>query len=126
MIIGDVMCKDANSDVLKESLLKMIYHDAESVPECIYIDNGKDYTAKNMTGYDRNDRQRTGFDDATVGFYKSIGIQDYHRALPYYAWTKGQIERFFGTVCQEIFQMVHQLYRNADRFQDICQGGKGH
>ena len=47
------MCKDANSDVLKESLLKMIYHDAESVPEYIYIDNGKDYTAKNMTGYDR-------------------------------------------------------------------------
>lgn len=31
------MCKDANSDVLKESLLKMIYHDAESVPEYIYM-----------------------------------------------------------------------------------------
>ncbi len=30
------------------------------------------------------------FDDTTKGFYKSIGIEDYHRALPYYAWTKGQ------------------------------------
>ncbi len=35
------------------------------------------------------------------GFYKSIGIEDYHRALPYYAWTKGQVERFFGTVCNK-------------------------
>ncbi len=113
MIIGDVMCKDANSEILKESLLKMLYHDAGSVPQYIYIDNGKDYTAKSMTGYDRNDRQRTGrnsndrqitemdFDDTTKGFYRSIGIVDHHRALPYYAWTKGQIERFFGSVCNQ-------------------------
>lgn len=100
-IIGDVMCREANSDILKESLLKMLYHDAGSVPQYLYTDNGKDYTAKTMTGYDRNDRQRAHFDDTTVGFYKSIGIEDYHRALPYYAWTKGQIERFFGTVCNK-------------------------
>lgn len=101
MIMGDVMCKDANSDILKQSLLKLLYHDAGSVPQYIYIDNGKDYTAKEMTGYNRNDRQRLEFDDATKGFYKSIGIEDYHRALPYYAWTKGQIERFFRTVCNQ-------------------------
>ena len=100
-ILGDVMCKDANSDILKQSLLKLLYKDAGSVPQYIYIDNGKDYTAKNMTGYARNDRQRMEFDDTTKGFYKSIGIEDYHRALPYYAWTKGQIERFFGTVCNK-------------------------
>ena len=100
-IIGDVMCKDANSDILKQSLLKLLYKDAGSVPQYIYIDNVKDYTAKNMTGYARNDRQRLEFDDSTKGFYKSIGIEDYHRALPYYAWTKGQIERFFGSVCKQ-------------------------
>lgn len=100
-ILGDVMCKDANSDILKQSLLKLLYKDAGSVPQYIYIDNGKDYTAKDMTGYARNDRQRMEFDDATKGFYKSIGIEDYHRALPYYAWTKGTIERFFGTVCSK-------------------------
>lgn len=101
MILGDVMCKDANSDILKQSLLKLLYHDAGSVPQYIYIDNGKDYTSKGMTGYARNDRQRMEFDDTTKGFYQSIGIEDYHRALPYYAWTKGQIERFFGTVCSQ-------------------------
>ena len=101
MILGDLMCRDANSDILKESLLKLLYHDAGSVPKYIYVDNGKDYTSKGMTGYARNDRQRMEFDDAAKGFYQSIGIQDYHRALPYYAWTKGQIERFFGTVCNQ-------------------------
>ena len=101
MILGDVMCRDANSETLKESLLKLLYHDAGSVPQYIYIDNGKDYTSKRMTGFARNDRQRAHFDDATEGFYKSIGIEDYHRALPYYAWTKGQVERFFGTVCKK-------------------------
>ena len=100
-VLGDVMCKDANSDILKQSLLKLLYQDAGSVPQYIYIDNGKDYTARNMTGYDRNDRQRMEFDDASKGFYKSIGIEDFHRALPYYAWTKGQIERLFGTVCRQ-------------------------
>lgn len=95
------MCKDANSDILKQSLLKLLYHDAGSVPQYIYIDNGKDYTSKGMTGYNRNDRQRLEFDDTAKGFYKSIGIEDYHRSLPYYAWTKAQIERFFETVCNQ-------------------------
>jgi hypothetical protein len=108
-ILGDVMCRDSNSDILKQSLLKLMYQDAGSVPQYIYIDNGKDYTAENMTGYARNDRQRQhpadgeddkpDFDDSAKGFYRAIGIEDYHRALPYYAWTKGQIERFFGGVC---------------------------
>lgn len=39
------------------------------------------------------------FDDMTRGFYRSIGIEDDHEALPYQPWSKGQIERFFGQVC---------------------------
>lgn len=107
MILGDVLCKDGNSDILKQSLLKLIYHDAGSVPQYIYIDNGKDYTAKTMTGYDRKDRRQKKqedkmsgyFDDTAKGFYRSIGIVDDHEALPYQPWSKGQIERFFGGVC---------------------------
>lgn len=99
MILGDVMCKDANSDVLKQSLLKMMYSEYGGVPEYLYIDNGKDYTAKTMTGRSRNDRSGMDFDNETKGFYKSIGIKDDHRALPYEPWSKGQIERFFSTVC---------------------------
>lgn len=95
------MCKDANSDILKQSLLKMIYSEPGGVPEYLYIDNGKDYTAKTMTGRDRNDRSGMNFDNETMGFYKSIGIKDDHRALPYEPWSKGQIERFFRTVCNK-------------------------
>lgn len=102
-IIGDVICKDANSDILKQSLFKVLYSDSEigGVPEYIYIDNGKDYTAKTMTGRDRNDRGGMEFDDQVKGFYKSIGIKDDHRALPYEPWSKGQIERSFRTVCNK-------------------------
>ena len=106
-LLGDVVCKDGNSDILKHSLLKLIYHDAGSVPQYIYIDNGRDYTSKSMTGYDRKSRRRDKqedkmsgyFDDMARGFYRSIGIIDDHEALPYRPWSKGQIERFFGSVC---------------------------
>lgn len=100
-ILGDVVCKDANSDILKRSLLKMIYSEPGGVPEYLYIDNGKDYTAKAMTGRNRNDRSGMDFDNESKGFYKSIGIKDDHRALPYEPWSKGQIERFFRTVCNK-------------------------
>ena len=110
MIIGDVMCQYANTDILKQSMLKMMYHDVGSVPMNIYVDNGADYVAKEMTGRHRYDRGgNDGYkeiwdielDDAAKGFYKSMGIEDIHRALPYYAWVKGNIERFFGTVCNK-------------------------
>lgn len=100
-VMGDVMCKDANSDILKQSLLKMMYSEPGGIPEYLYIDNGKDYTAKTMTGRSRNDRSGMDFDNETKGFYKSIGIKDDHRALPYEPWSKAQIERFFGTVCSQ-------------------------
>lgn len=101
MILGDVICRDANTDILKQSLLKLLYHDAGSAPRYIYVDNGADYVSKEMTGVGRYDRQRLEFDDAAIGFYRSIGIEDYHRALPYYAWVKGNIERSFRTVCDK-------------------------
>lgn len=106
-ILGDVMCKDADSDTLKHSLLKLVYHDAGCVPGYLYIDNGKDYTAETMTGYNRKSRRKDKqedkmagyFDDMARGFYKGMGIIDDHEALPYQPWSKGQIERFFGGVC---------------------------
>lgn len=101
MIMGDIICKDANGDILKQSLLKLIYADANGVPKYILIDNGKDYTKKELTGVNRKQRVRTDFDDEVKGFYQSIGIVAYERAKPYEAWDKGQIERSFRTVCNQ-------------------------
>ena len=72
VIMGDVLCKDANSDILKQSLLKMLYSEPGGVPEYLYIDNGKDYTAKTMTGRDRNDRSGMNFDNETISESKRI------------------------------------------------------
>ena len=111
VILGDIMCKDANAEILKQSILKMVYGDPGSdvhgVPHYILIDNGKDYTSERMTGRKRNVRRSEEIDpcmeiDAeTKGFYRSIGIEDDFRALPYSGWVKAQIERFFGTVCSK-------------------------
>lgn len=100
-ILGDVACINANSQTLKESLVKMIYSENEpgGVPKILHIDNGKDYTGKTMTGQNRKERKiEFQFDAETVGFYQSIGIQEVGRSLPYQPWDK-PIERLFKTVC---------------------------
>lgn len=106
-VMGDIMCVKANAQVLKQSLVKMIYSEVGGVPHCILIDNGKDYTGKEMTGRNRKQRRSEEtdrvikLDSEAQGFYRSIGIEDDFRALPYSGWVKGQIERFFGTVCSK-------------------------
>ena len=102
-ILGDVACIDANSQILKESLVKMIYAENEpgGVPKILHIDNGKDYTGRTMTGQNRKERGiELRFDSETVGFYQSIGIQEVGRSLPYQPWDK-PIERLFRTVCDK-------------------------
>lgn len=103
-IVGDVICVKANSQVLKQSLLNMLYGEIGGVPEWLLIDNGKDYTAETMTGRKRN--ERVSFDSETKGFYRSIGIQDDMRSLPYQPWSKAQIERFFGTLISKFEKWV--------------------
>jgi len=105
MVFGDVICHHANSDILKESLIKMIKTRVGSVPVGVakyyLIDNGKDYTAKVMTGVPRSVRNTQDGDllDVTEGFYYKLGIECVHRALPYQPWTKADVERFFESVC---------------------------
>lgn len=100
-IIGDVACIDANSQTLKESLVKMLYSEPGGVPKILHVDNGKDYTAKTLTGQNRKIRNIDfQFDAETVGFYDSIGILEVGRSLPYQPWDK-PIERLFSTVCSK-------------------------
>ena len=100
-VVGDVACVDANNQTLKESLGKMLYSHPGGVPHILHVDNGKDYTAKPMTGQSRKKRNIDfEFDAETVGFYQSIGIEEVGRSLPYQPWDK-PIERFFSTVCSK-------------------------
>lgn len=100
-IVGDVACVNANGDTLKESLVKMLYSHPGGVPRILHVDNGKDYTKKELTGQSRRKRNIDfAFDAETVGFYQSIGIEEVGRSLPYQPWDK-PIERFFSTVCSK-------------------------
>lgn len=79
----------------------MLYSNPGGVPHILHVDNGKDYTAKTMTGQSRKKRNIDfEFDAETVGFYQSIGIEEVGRSLPYQPWDK-PIERFFSTVCSK-------------------------
>lgn len=104
MVMGDVICKDANAQILKQSLIKLLYSTPGGMPKYLNIDNGKDYTAQEMTGTKRyptkeQEERYPGFEEVEKGFYHTIGIEDYHRSRPYEPWTKSQVERIFKTVC---------------------------
>ena len=103
--MGYVMCEHANSRIIKQSLIKMAYGTPGGVPKGLLIDNGKDFTAKSLTGQSRSVRTRQeinrALDAELNGFMTQLGIQKYTRALPYHAWIKGQMERFFGTVIEQ-------------------------
>ncbi|MBQ7794794.1 MAG: transposase [Clostridia bacterium] len=95
------ICLQPNSEVIKQVLIHGMYPKSGSpvqgVPRIVLIDNGKDFTAQTLTGRPRT--QRFDIDGEIRGFYKALGIESDMRALPYQAWTKAQMERFFGTLC---------------------------
>ncbi len=110
-ILGDVICLNPNSQILKLSLLKAIYGSPiGGVPKYLLIDNGRDYKSETMTGIKKSERKEVQrkrienpdlyFDEETKGFYKSIGVQDFMHSKPYQPWSKAQMERFFGGVCE--------------------------
>ena len=74
--MGDIICEHANMQILKQSLLKMLYQEHGGVPKYLYIDNGKDYTGFEMTGRSRKERHgnELAFEEEVRGFYKSIGL----------------------------------------------------
>lgn len=118
-ILGSVICVDANTGVIKQSLTKMIYSERGGVPHHLHIDNGKDYTSRANTGQKRAERQMLWDEDSAEvqGFYRAVGIEMWSRSLPYQPWDKGQIERAFGTVCR--------LYtRRFDSYTGTLTGSK--
>lgn len=102
-LVGWAICEVPDSQVIKQTFLHMMYpkknNPIEGVPRVLLIDNGKDWTAQTLTGRPR--KIRVTLDSEIKGFYKSVGIEDDMRSLPYQAWTKAQVERFFGTVCED-------------------------
>lgn len=95
--------------------LQMAFRD-RAVPEAIRIDNGRDYTSKLLTGMTRAQRDalrhqcgrdwrsvarkeghKVGIDTRWMGILTELHIRVVF-AQPYHAWSKGTMERWFGTL----------------------------
>ena len=103
-IVGDLFCLTASAQVIKQSVINMVYNEIGGVPQWIKIDNGKEYTAETLTGRPRN--ERVNLDSEVTGYYASIGIQDDFRSLPYEPWGKAMVERFFLTLINHFEKWV--------------------
>ena len=97
------------------SAMRMAYRDW-AIPERMRIDNGKDFTSKLLTGITKRERDQlrreygrdwhkalqrdtdlvTCTDTRWLGITGELGIELIY-AIPYSPWSKGQVERWFGT-----------------------------
>lgn len=101
-LVGWKIAENPDAQIIKESLINAFYPKKNEqlpygVAKYLLIDNGKEYTAETLTGRPRT--VRFTFDNEIKGFYRSLGIEDDMRSLPYQPWSKAEIERFYGTVC---------------------------
>lgn len=92
--LGCVICEHSNTQVVKESFIKMCY-EAGTVPKHVHMDNGKDFANNETLGQNRNIR---AMDAELKGFYLAMGAEKWSRSLPFHPWDK-PIERAFGTFC---------------------------
>lgn len=74
-LVGWVITECPDAQIMKQSLIHTIYPKANKdlpygVPKYLLIDNGKEYTAKTLTGRART--ERVCFDEDAKGFYRSI------------------------------------------------------
>ncbi len=103
-LVGWAIAEHPDAQIIKQSLINVIYPKKNKelpygVPKFLLIDNGKEYTAESLTG--RSRKIRVSLDADTKGFYRSIGIEDDMRSLPFQPWSKAQVERLFGSICEK-------------------------
>lgn len=122
-IMGHIICKTSSADVIQQSTIKMIYSDIGGVPQELHIDNGKDFTAERNTGQKRSERT-ISFDALVKGLYRGLGIESYSRARPYEPWSKGEIERYFRTVCEQYTKMFESYTGTLTGSRTICKRSK--
>lgn len=114
MIVGWHLGPAPHQDAIL-SALRMAFRD-RAIPRVMRIDNGKDFTSKLLTGITKRERDQlrreygrdwqrvirrdaalsTCDDSRWLGVIGELGIELIY-AIPYSPWSKGTIERWFGT-----------------------------
>ena len=101
-VMGWHLSCQGNSGTIRAALIAGLKADGVSVPEFVWIDNGKDFMAASITGQTKSERRqrsgdRQGDNDRASGLLNMLGIEA-HFATPYNHNGKARVERFFGTV----------------------------
>lgn len=78
---------------LRNGITRPDYH---GIPKQVYIDNGKDYRCKLLSGKIKS-FGKIDFDEGTKSIFYNLNTS-YTYALPYNPQSKAQIERWFGTL----------------------------
>lgn len=117
-LVGWHVCESPSGESIKLALLKAI-KDGWSLPEMVWIDNGKDYESAGMIGLSKAEKRaiRDAGESWTAsarghGLLGRLGIEP-HYANPYNHNGKARIERMFGT-----------LHMDHDREQPSWCGSK--
>lgn len=104
-LLGWLFCEDPGAMEVAQSFIQMVYPKKNpalpyGLPRGILIDNGREYKNKFTKGLRSfaNANEKSEFEEVMNGFYLSIGVEDIHHSTARCPWSKGSIERFFGTV----------------------------
>ncbi len=102
-VMGWVVGMNPNSDAIRGALMRALRDETASVPEYVWIDNGKDFAAAEFGGKTKKQRRRARREDremntvAWAGLFGMLGV-DVHFAEAYNHNGKARIERSFGTL----------------------------
>ncbi|MDI6855133.1 MAG: Mu transposase C-terminal domain-containing protein, partial [Deltaproteobacteria bacterium] len=95
---GWVFSIQPNSEILamgfRHAVLPKPDFPFEGLMAVLYVDNGEDYKSRHFKGIGK--RVCVDFTPETKGIVEGLGIEIIH-SLAYWAWSKAQVERFFGT-----------------------------
>lgn len=102
-LVGWQITPQGNELSIRAAMLSALKHEGISVPEIVWIDNGKDFMARSIGGMTKHQRRKTTRDEqaqaeqSSTGLLSMLGITP-HFARHYNHDGKARIERFFGTV----------------------------
>lgn len=103
LLVGWQIVEEGNQFSIRAALMNALKTDGISVPEIVWLDNGKDFMARSLTGMTKADRRKASRDEqeqaeqASTGLLCMLGIEP-HFARAYNHNGKARIERFFGTM----------------------------
>lgn len=105
-LMGWWISEQGSSGTIRTALLRALEREDASVPECVWIDNGKDFASAAIGGLTKSERRRmtrAEIDEVnarTTGVLGMLGIEP-HFALPYNHNGKARVESFFRTMHED-------------------------